>query len=193
MFTHQLAKLSHYLFSYLACLNQRPGLNLWLKKLRTPAAAGVPGVPEWRLHPIITCGGPNLRPRAMHAKCIKTSQINKTNMPPGSIAVFSGLKAAMAAVMAKKKRRGWDSNPRGGCPPTGFQDRRNWPLCHPSVRPAMRHIIAAKCCDLSLRAIMPYRPPGHVGHQAMRPNCHAPTFGPCDHTCLISPTGPLAI
>ena len=30
-------------------------------------------------------------------------------------------------------RRGWDSNPRGPCGPSGFQDRCNQPLCHLSV------------------------------------------------------------
>ena len=29
-------------------------------------------------------------------------------------------------------RRGWDSNPRSGCPDFGFQDRHIRPLCHPS-------------------------------------------------------------
>jgi hypothetical protein len=31
-------------------------------------------------------------------------------------------------------RRGWDSNPRNPCGLSGFQDRRNRPLYHPSVR-----------------------------------------------------------
>ncbi len=30
-------------------------------------------------------------------------------------------------------RRGRDSNPRRACTPSGFQDRRNRPLCHPSA------------------------------------------------------------
>jgi integrase len=30
------------------------------------------------------------------------------------------------------ERRGRDSNPRSGCPDSGFQDRCNRPLCHPS-------------------------------------------------------------
>jgi hypothetical protein len=30
-------------------------------------------------------------------------------------------------------RRGWDSNPRYPCGYTGFQDRGNQPLCHPSA------------------------------------------------------------
>ena len=33
----------------------------------------------------------------------------------------------------RRERRGWDSNPRGtGLAPSGFQDRRIRPLCHPS-------------------------------------------------------------
>ena len=32
----------------------------------------------------------------------------------------------------RSERRAWDSNPRDGCPPSGFQDRRTRPLCEPS-------------------------------------------------------------
>jgi integrase/recombinase XerD len=35
-----------------------------------------------------------------------------------------------AAILIKMQRRGGDSNPRSGCPDSGFQDRCNRPLCH---------------------------------------------------------------
>jgi Phage integrase family len=35
-----------------------------------------------------------------------------------------------AAILIKTQRRGGDSNPRSGCPDSGFQDRCNRPLCH---------------------------------------------------------------
>ena len=37
-----------------------------------------------------------------------------------------------AARSAKNQRRGWDSNPRSPRGDSGFQDRCNRPLCHPS-------------------------------------------------------------
>ena len=37
-------------------------------------------------------------------------------------------------------RRPWDSNPRGACAPSGFQDRRHRPLGEPSWRCACRHL-----------------------------------------------------
>src|SRR4029450_2130550 len=42
-------------------------------------------------------------------------------------------------------RRGWDSNPRSACTDSGFQDRCDRPLCHPSAEGS--RVRARSGCD----------------------------------------------
>ncbi len=46
---------------------------------------------------------------------------------------FAPPRPSALARETKKWRMGWDSNPRDGCPPAGFQDRCLQPLGHPSL------------------------------------------------------------
>ena len=64
-----------------------------------------------------------------------------------------------AAILIKMQRRGGDSNPRSGCPDSGFQDRCNRPLCHLSeCRYAVR-IKDARVRRSFLNGVSPVREP----------------------------------
>src|ERR1043166_7505321 len=48
--------------------------------------------------------------------------------------IACGVRASFASP-SERWWRGWDSNPRGPCGPTSFQDWRFQPLSHPSDEP----------------------------------------------------------
>lgn len=52
-----------------------------------------------------------------------------------------GLKGINTSEGRGRWWRGWDSNPRGPCGPTSFQDWRIQPLCHPSRKPNLAQFI----------------------------------------------------
>ena len=68
----------------------------------------------------------------------QTCSPNGRGRPFAHIPPLESLRASLSlresAIFALRKwRRGRDSNPREPCDPSGFQDRRNRPLCHLSV------------------------------------------------------------
>ena len=57
--------------------------------------------------------------------------------------ILAGTRLAVQ-ISGEDWRRGRDSNPRDACAPNGFQDRRNRPLCHLSIKHLRIHV--PDCC-----------------------------------------------
>ena len=55
----------------------------------------------------------------------------------------------------KKKRRGRDLNPGTGFPVSGFQDRCNQPLCHPSCLKSIFEVLDSFAKSVSVIFIIP--------------------------------------
>ena len=62
------------------------------------------------------------------------------------LAASNGVESAAndVRIYGPEWRRGWDSNPRDGCPPAGFQDRCLQPLGHLSSRSEI-HLVRTGC------------------------------------------------
>ena len=73
----------------------------------------------------------------------------------------------------KKKRRGRDLNPGTGFPVSGFQDRCNQPLCHPSYSKSIFKVLDSFAKSVSIIFIIPRSIKEVLSHKTMNTG---PTF-----------------
>ena len=73
----------------------------------------------------------------------------------------------------KKKRRGRDLNPGTGFPVSGFQDRCNQPLCHPSCLKSIFEVLDSFAKSVSVIFIIPRSHMLLLSHKTMNTG---PTF-----------------
>ena len=81
------------------------------------------------------------------------------------------VKKECAAI--KKKRRGRDLNPGTGFPVSGFQDRCNQPLCHPSYSKSIFKVLDSFAKSVSVIFILPRSIKEVLSHKTMNTG---PTF-----------------
>ncbi len=72
-----------------------------------------------------------------------------------------------------KKRRGRDLNPGTGFPVSGFQDRCNQPLCHPSYSKSIFKVLPSFAKSVSIIFIIPRSIKEVLSHKTMNTG---PTF-----------------